>query len=612
MAWTIIIASSDPAQLELLNNVASAISVDLAEGATIREAESIAALVRQYGRVRDHSLALLIVTAPLIDDRPQAAPDPYPGLTHIAGLQASPSPAACILISQEINHLPNVQEMPRCEMLPLQVGTNYVKQCKNLARKLGVGTSQDDPTPAPDVANRNATDAAAPDMPQPAARCAWIDIAVPQSLHGTIKLEIVDPDGLQSESVPVDFLRADIDDVMNRSRDLTDYLSKALASGQQIRGEWETQYRDLGDRIYRMLWKKPFDSTYSFAIGKVGADNVRIRFGLAPELMEGLWEAAFNEDGRYYLVSKNTVARRLALGAWEGIPMTKPGGEELRILFVKSQVTDNSRPDGPNDALWREYITDIGPKLPRLKHLDEELEALEAVRDSLAQMPRSDGNKPKTLSIKTITRRLDSRKKGSLADDMERELATPGSYDVVLFAGHALFAPGRPAGDQRGYLVFSGHPAPKAVPIAVVAEWLKKAGVQLVHLSCCRSAAARTAMEFAQNGIAMTIGFTWDLDDQKAVDFTQRFYTELLSDSRLNICKAFASARRRLLNQYANGDPIWASPVLVAQPQNCVHVEGMLRLPLRKSALLAAPIARRRKAQAAGKEPPPAAGSTMI
>ena len=75
----------------------------------------------------------------------------------------------------------------------------------------------------------------------------------------------------------------------------------------------------------------------------------------------------------------------------------------------------------------------------------------------------------------------------------------------------------------------------------------------------------------------MALGFHWDLNDSKAPVFAKRFYEELL-DANLKVCRAFSKARRELYNKYAAGDPIWASPVLIAQPMNWIQVEGVLKL----------------------------------
>jgi len=106
--------------------------------------------------------------------------------------------------------------------------------------------------------------------------------------------------------------------------------------------------------------------------------------------------------------------------------------------------------------------------------------------------------------------------------------------------------------------------------------------VQLVYLSCCRSSAASAALEFSCNDIPMTIGFHWDLDDSKAPDFARHFYQELLRND-LKVCGAISKARKALFDEHDIGDPIWASPVLIAQPMDWLEVEGVLKLSARRA-----------------------------
>jgi hypothetical protein len=79
----------------------------------------------------------------------------------------------------------------------------------------------------------------------------------------------------------------------------------------------------------------------------------------------------------------------------------------------------------------------------------------------------------------------------------------------------------------------------------------------------------------------MAIGFHWDLDDSKAPVFAREFYKELL-DSKLKVCPAISKARKKLFIEHDKGDPIWASPVLIAQPMNWIEVEGVLKLAARE------------------------------
>jgi V8-like Glu-specific endopeptidase len=181
----------------------------------------------------------------------------------------------------------------------------------------------------------------------------------------------------------------------------------------------------------------------------------------------------------------------------------------------------------------------------------------------------------------------------SLADIVKKELTeNPKEYDVIHFVGYTMFppraikkgAPAKPkksdANTNQGYLIFSGYPAPRAVPIANVAKWIKATTVELVYLSCCRSSSGRAAAEFARNDVRMTIGFNWDLDDERTGRFTRIFYDELVQGG-LKVCSAIRAAREKV-KESENQHPIWASSVLFAQPLKWPDVEGVLRPPNRK------------------------------
>jgi hypothetical protein len=60
------------------------------------------------------------------------------------------------------------------------------------------------------------------------------------------------------------------------------------------------------------------------------------------------------------------------------------------------------------------------------------------------------------------------------------------------------------------------------------------------------------------------------------VAFARPLYSELLK-SDLKVCTAMRQARRKLYEEHDDADPIWASPVLVAQPMDWIQVEGGLR-----------------------------------
>jgi hypothetical protein len=631
MAWTIIVATSDWAQFDALDDAAQRIRSYLPEGNhRIFHARSVADAEELRKKAPDSQNELVIVTASLADGRPDTPAAEYPGLDLVNTLQALEVPPACIVVSEHVEHYAAVERMKRCALLLVDTNTEYEGQSLQLARKLGVipeplaaakparvsrrkeapgsaaqpaaGRSGDaSASPATAVAGAAAPGGGPPAEPPgdaPASvvtavaaaagvvaaaaavradKYAWIDIFLPDRAENTtVQLDVRHPtEPIKAPPAPHPLRQADVDDVVQESRRLRDDLSAALKKPDlwdKYQPTWELRYRALGARIYDLLLQGTVRDHYFLAMGKVESPNVRVRFNLHPSVFDGLWESIFDAQADRYLMLENMLARR-AMQRYDRFKDQLEGGGVLNILVIRSDVPENSTPKGPKDPLWAKYLKEVGPHLPALNQLDREMKVLTSLEDQ-PRAPR--------VEVEVLPAKRPPLKPWSLEDVVKKKLqAEPGRYDVVHFAGHALFAPGEKFADDRGYLVFSGFPAPTAVPIAEVADWLKGSGVQLVYLSCCRSSAARAAIEFADNGLPMSIGFTWDLDDSKAVDFAELFYGELLSGASLRVCPAFVAARRKLEKRYRKADPIWASPILVAQPMDLIHVEGMLRLPQR-------------------------------
>jgi hypothetical protein len=313
--------------------------------------------------------------------------------------------------------------------------------------------------------------------------------------------------------------------------------------------------------------------------------DVRLRFSLGRSVFDGLWESILNAKGEH-LMLKAAITRRARGAGIKKYAKAQTGAVgQLNILVIGSTLDDNSAPKGPGDMLWKKHWGAC--RLEALPHIVEEMVAIK----DLEGLPHN-----VKVHVLSGEERHEAADGWTLAEAVRMHLAeNPTRYDVVHFAGHALFATpkmkkpppgkGKKAGnplldDERGYLVFSGKDQARAIPITTVAGWLKDTSVDLVYLSCCRSSASRAAAEFAKSSIRTTIGFSWDLVDERAVAFTRQFYAGLLK-SRLNVCSALRKARNDLHEEYESGDPIWASPVLLAQPPDWAHVEGVLRPPVR-------------------------------
>jgi hypothetical protein len=596
MPWTIIVASADAAQLELLMDAADAVKEAITTPGPHRtlNAMSVDDIARLRQVERDPATELLIVTADLPDGRPGATAGAQPGFALVKRLQEAESPPACILVSDRYEHLAAVVAMKRCELLPVGAATNYVELCCNLARKLGVTGNNVAP-----LVPAAAPEAVAPNASEPTKDSfatepfTLIEVSLRRiARSSTVQLIYNNPACPQLfEASPLALKQAHVDEFVRDSQKLRTRLSKALAAPtSRFRSTWQAEYRALGERIYQMLSRSDFPHLLGFARGKAAnPGDIRLRFNLERTVYDGLWEAMF--DGNFLMLD-TTVARRVIQPNNLYENRIYSGDGVLRVLAVRSDVPDGSTPKGPDDPLWRRYWKRLGGRLAALSHLNDEMKILRELQK------RSDRDELPAVSVEFL-RAPTALRPNSLADKVKDLLKKhPDRYDILHFSGHALFSPGQEAEDDRGYLVFSGYPEPKAVPIAEVAHWLEGTSVQLVYLSCCRSSAAQAAFEFARHNIPMTIGFTWDLDDRKALDFAENFYTALLEE-RLKVCLAFRAARRKLHNKFQGGDPIWASPVLFAQPVDWTHVERALRPTLGrfpKSPLRPAPSPRRRVA----------------
>jgi CHAT domain len=580
----IVVASDDADQLEMLENCATRIGmqmnpripVTVRSGATTEE---VRAKINQQTR-------LLIVASSLTGG--QRGTDQ--GLSLVKSLASKPGAPACIVVGR-LELLLSVQAIDQCELLVVDSSTDYIERCIQLARRLGIipaGPARDSVRPGADAAPQaGAPIDITPPAPVKKTKFAVLQVDLRSADFGLVHLDIHEDGAIESSEPQMLKLNdCDLAEFIKKSKALKMNLAKWQRSSRRQNGSyarWHAEYRKLGEHVSRMLWgNDSFKKYYYMALGATrdqnGAPNgrVRFRFNLERPWFDGLWEAISADNDDRHLILENTVARRF-LQPQQFSPFGNPGAQidtddgTLNVLVVRSDVPAGSTPDGPRDPLWRQYWKSYKGVLPALPHLQEEV-------DELNRLGQADGRQDVKVTVTVLPERpSDPGTKWSLDDQLKAHLADGRRrYDIVHFAGHALFADGI-EGDERGYLVFSGFPNPRAVPVATVAPWLKAAQVQLVYLSCCRSSAASAALEFSCNDIPMAIGFHWDLDDSKAPVFARQFYQELLRND-LKVCRAISRARKQLFDEHDRGDPIWASPVLIAQPRNWLEVEGVLKL----------------------------------
>jgi V8-like Glu-specific endopeptidase len=593
MTWLIVAASGEANQLAELDKAARAIALKVnspGDEPRVRSATSIEDLSKIRAEPHDTHTELIIITASL----PEVPSSPnfktLPGLALVKKLQADSSPPACILLSDDCEHREEVLGK-RLQLLQVGVSTRYVDDCIELASELGVirpAVVQPTRAPAADASDASVVlpeFAPSPSVDaQPAVaddgRYSVIELRLrSKAAQSTIELDVTYPGRTRrADPVPLSLKQSAVDKLLRDSRTLSQRFQKALQSGERY-ADWPSDYRALGERVYKLLDTSEFRHHYGYAQGVAGED-VRVRFNLEPALDDGLWESIYDPRTRKFLMLDSTIARR------DSSPMdTSESGKRagrsgiLNVLVIAATVEDGAVPEGLDGPLWEKYWANH--RLQALPHVTREIGELKR----LEKLPRG---APIRVDV------LDGSSGEPLHEAVERTLRDrPQDYDVVHFAGHVLFPPDKTRGAatgrrkpvaeiDSGYLIFSG-PKPRAVPIPQVARWLKGTAqdpgtVELVFLSCCRSSSARAAAEFARNDVRMAIGFRWDLEDARTVDFARRFYEQLLL-RRLRVCSAIRAARGSL-NDDAD-DPIWAAPVLVAQPSKWGDVEGKLRPPER-------------------------------
>ncbi|MDX8527004.1 CHAT domain-containing protein [Mesorhizobium sp. MSK_1335] len=572
MTWTIIVATGDTDQLSQLVVCAKKIKALMrpADRGSIYRARSLEEVEELHQRIATPEKELIIVEADLPSARPRPHGGAQSGLALLKEIQREEIPPASILVTNHGEHLLDVQRMKRSQMLLVDSGTEYISLSVALARSLGVVSAQSarlSSTPVTETTSNSAPSGALSE------RYALIEVDVLEDVeHSMVRLHINDPLRPQDDR-PIASLYLDENEVAEFLKE-----SRRFRNNFSTHKNWHSRYASLGERVREMLWKTKFRDYYLLAEG-AAESNIRLRFNLEPAVFDGLWESITTGDGDDFMMLRNSVTRRAR--RYDNFQMSFEGEKgNLSILGVESKVSVNSEPVGPQDDTWNTYWNRSGGPLERLDHVETEMRMLEGLRSKGRRSGKGENARRSSGVNVKILRAVADTDSWSLADTLEEELKkNPRRYDVLHFAGHAIFASDA-RGDQRGYLIFSGSPKPRAVPIAKVAGWLAGSSVQLVYLSCCRSSAAKAAIEIASNKVPMTIGFEWNLEDEKAVEFAEAFYKSLLA-SDFRVCHSVRRARSELKQHYDSADSIWASPVLVAQPSNWMQVEGVLRPPAR-------------------------------
>jgi hypothetical protein len=134
-------------------------------------------------------------------------------------------------------------------------------------------------------------------------------------------------------------------------------------------------------------------------------------------------------------------------------------------------------------------------------------------------------------------------------------------WHIVHYAGHSFYD--RATG--TGYLFFPARGRKiEKVGLVDFGGWCEKA--RFVFLSSCHSSDAGFVFALAKNNVPAIVGFRWDIDDDRAYEYTKTFYKVLFEGQEHSLEYAFLKARQTMHNDARNRqNPIWAAPILVSQ-----------------------------------------------
>ena len=185
----------------------------------------------------------------------------------------------------------------------------------------------------------------------------------------------------------------------------------------------------------------------------------------------------------------------------------------------------------------------IEESFPRLKHLKDEADAVEAI------LRRHAGGKVERLSLAKVDGDLRACVVAKLG-----ELQWP----VVHFCGHV-----GGAAEQAGLALRAD--ATSVLPVKKLTHALTR--TQLLFLSSCRSASTRIVMHAVEQLVSAVVGFQWVIDDHAASEFAIGFYDQLFDATdphARDLEHALLKARRKIYKQHPE-HPSWVAPILVMQ-----------------------------------------------
>ena len=309
------------------------------------------------------------------------------------------------------------------------------------------------------------------------------------------------------------------------------------------RQNWQQELKYIGKELMTQI----FDNNRRVADfffeqrGKLGSlENIRIRFiveeNVHPLALEALFGRCEARDDYWMLHSPiyRTVRKYPGLRA----PLfqeSRTRQEPINCLIIEA------------DTHGKVEINHNSVNLEELKNLKGECNFLEGhLRENR-----------KGFQIGKVER-IDKDKVGNRSfTDTVADTLKNGTWHLVHYAGHSYYDP-----NQKEGFVFFPEKFAEQTKASTLGKWLRDAENRFIYLSSCHSSEEDFVFALASHGVPAIIGFRWDIDDDKAEEYTTFFYRRLFEKKSLEY--AFLESRKYMNEKY-EGNPIWAAPMLVMQ-----------------------------------------------
>ncbi len=342
----------------------------------------------------------------------------------------------------------------------------------------------------------------------------------------------------EPETLSVD--RSLLEEVIEDSSELPEQMQK----GSKV---WKKKLHRLGKHLATAIFDRNPELLAKFygQLDHARLDDARIRFVVEKQVYPAVLEAILEKSTNKYWMLQAPVYRKIKMDGRQYPLFSGPSEKQknLNCLIIEAQ--------------FEGYVGDLEETFAILNNVKSEAQWLEAFLTE--NKTKFDINEVCRLPRKGDDRPLAQQVQEALMKDTNQ--AWDG-WHLVHYAGHSYYDEEGRAGEKNtGYVLLPDDPS-DLVDANTFASWLSHANVRFLYLSSCRSSEEDFALQLASSMIPAVVGFRWDLHDDMAQIYTEKFYEHLFATRSLE--SAFFKARKDIHDAKPN-NPTWASPILIVQ-----------------------------------------------